>query len=366
MASFISKSPLEKDKEIQRPMGRQIQGGPPVDMGSPMTDLAMQAAPGVADAAFKTGANALAGAGGGTGTLANIGTALGGVAAPTAASAAPVLGAVGTAGGLGAAGAGAGLAAAAPAAAATTGAAAAGAGAAGMAAMAPMLAAAGPFALMALPFLLKNGTPGVPEMDYGPDPLQGYMNGTNRVQGYNNGSLGVAGMAMDKLGIKTPYSMISGALGLNNGIPGVPGLAGMAMDKFGIKSPMSVVGKALGFNDGTNMAYAGGTDSVPAMLTPGEAVIPAAAAQNPNNKPMINSMINEGRQANDMVEGGQIDMTVMSGPLSGKAQREQMQVLQNMSLKKKAAEADEARKQKAFEQKYAHNDMKAMLSMRQS
>ena len=160
------------------------------------------------------------------------------------------------------------------------------------------LGPAAPFVSM----LFNNGTAGVPEMDYGPDPLQAYMNGTNYV----------------------------------------------------------------GYNQGTNMAYAGGTDSVPAMLTPGEAVIPAAAAQNPNNKPVINSMINEGRKANDMVEGGQIDMTVMSGPLSGKAQREQMQVLQDMSLKKKAFEAEEARKQKAFEQKYAHNDMKAMLSMRQS
>ncbi|MDB4356385.1 hypothetical protein N9Z55_10850 [Akkermansiaceae bacterium] len=289
--SFIAKSPLDKDNEVQMPMGRQIQGGPTVDMGSPMTDLATDAGLAMAGPA----STALLGA------------------APVASAAAGTTAAAGT-GLLGAL---------------------AGTGAAGAAA-APLLAAAGPFALMALPFLLKDGTPGVPDMDYGPDPLQGYMNGTNRVQGYKNG------------------------------IPGVPGLAGMAMDKFGIKSPMSVVGKALGFNDGTNMAYAGGTDSVPAMLTPGEAVIPAAAAQNPQNKPMINSMINEGRQANDMVEGGQIDMTVMSGPLSGKAQREQMQVLQNMSLKKKAAEADEARKQKAFEQKYAHNDMKAMLSMRQS
>jgi hypothetical protein len=316
--SFIAKSPLDKENQVQMPMGKQIQGGVVQGGDSDLTKVASMAAAPVAEAAFTAGANALAGSG--TAGLATLGGALGGTAGA----------------------------------------------ATGLAAAAPMLAAAGPFALMALPFLLKDGTPGVPEMDYGPDPLQGYMNGTNRVQGYNNGSLGVAGMAMDKLGIKTPYSMISGALGLKNGIPGVPGLAGMAMDKFGIKSPMSVVGKALGFNDGTNMAYAGGTDSVPAMLTPGEAVIPAAAAQNPNNKPMINSMINEGRQANDMVEGGQIDMTVMSGPLSGKAQREQMQVLQNMSLKKKAAEADEARKQKAFEQKYAHNDMKAMLSMRQS
>ena len=290
MSSFIAKSPLDKDNKVQRPMGRQIQGGPAVDMGSPLTDLGTQA--GMAMAA--PASTALLGA------------------APAAATATT------------AATAGSGLLGAL-----------AGTGAAGAAA-APLLAAAGPFALMALPFLLKDGTPSVPEMDYGPDPLQGYMNGTNKVQGYKNG------------------------------IPGVPGLAGMAMDKLGIKSPMSVVGKALGFNDGTNMAYAGGTDSVPAMLTPGEAVIPAAAAQNPNNKPVINSMINEGRKANDMVEGGQIDMTVMSGPLSGKAQREQMQVLQDMSLKKKAFEAEEARKQKAFEQKYAHNDMKAMLSMRQS
>jgi hypothetical protein len=162
--------------------------------------------------------------------------------------------------------------------------------------------------------LFNNGTSGVPEMDYGPDPLQGYMNGTNYV----------------------------------------------------------------GYNQGTNMAYAGGTDSVPAMLTPGEAVIPAAAAQNPQNKPAINAMVAEGRQANAVAnstaflnDGTQevseaMPQEPMMGPLSGKSQREEMKVLQDMSLKKKAWEAEEARKQKAFEQKYAHNDMKAMLSMRQS
>jgi len=159
-----------------------------------------------------------------------------------------------------------------------------------------------------------NGTQDVPEMDYGPDPLQGYMNGTDYV----------------------------------------------------------------GYNQGTNMAYAGGTDSVPAMLTPGEAVIPAAAAQNPQNKPAINAMVAEGRQANAVAnstaflnDGTQevseaMPQEPMMGPLSDKSQREQMKVLQDMSLKKKAWEAEEARKQKAFEQKYAHNDMKAMLSMRQS
>jgi len=38
-----------------------------------------------------------------------------------------------------------------------------------------------------------------------------------------------------------------------------------------------------------------GTDTVPAMLTPGEAVIPKAAAQDPKNKPMIKKMVQEGR-----------------------------------------------------------------------
>jgi len=162
------------------------------------------------------------------------------------------------------------------------------------------LGPAAPFVSM----LFNNGTAGVPEMDYGPDPLQAYMNGTNYV----------------------------------------------------------------GYNQGTNMAYAGGTDSVPAMLTPGEAVIPAAAAQNPNNKPAINAMVAEGRQANAVANNltEEMPQKPMMGPLSGKSQREEMKLLQDMSLKKKAWEAEEARKQKAFEQKYAHNDMKAMLSMRQS
>jgi len=162
------------------------------------------------------------------------------------------------------------------------------------------LGPAAPFVSM----LFNNGTSGVPEMDYGPDPLQGYINGTNYV----------------------------------------------------------------GYNQGTNMAYAGGTDSVPAMLTPGEAVIPAAAAQNPNNKPAINAMVAEGRQANAVANNltEEMPQEPMMGPLSGKSKREEMKVLQDMSLKKKAWEAEEARKQKAFEQKYAHNDMKAMLSMRQS
>jgi hypothetical protein len=156
-----------------------------------------------------------------------------------------------------------------------------------------------------------NGTQGVPEMDYGPDPLQGYMNGTDYV----------------------------------------------------------------GYNQGTNMAYAGGTDSVPAMLTPGEAVIPAAAAQNPQNKPAINAMVAEGRQANAVANSTaflnngtqEVSETMpqepMMGPLSDKSQREQMKVLQGMSLKKKAWEAEEARKQEIHELKLAQMYEKSRSSI---
>jgi hypothetical protein len=201
-----------------------------------------------------------------------------------------------------------------------------------------MLAAAGPFALMALPFLLNNGTSKVPS-PYGPDPLRGslpgYNYGSKKVPGYNNGIPGVLGEHL-----KNPL-----------------GLAGLA-------------GKALGFNNGTNMAYAGGEDTVPAMLTPGEAIIPAAAAQNPNNQPMIDSMIQEGRGANAMAEGQtpQAPMAAqapppMAGPLSGPAQRAQVESLQVMAMKKKAFEAEEMRKQQAFEQKLALDKQKALMSM---
>jgi len=179
---------------------------------------------------------------------------------------------------------------------------------------APMLAAMGPFAIAALPFLLKDGTSSVPNIDYGIDPLSqrnSYRDGTCSVRKYNKGSMGV--------------------------------------------------------KPTTNMAYADGVDSVPSMLTPGEAVIPAPAAQNPANKPAINAMINEGRAANDMAEGmPEVDMTIMAGPLSGKAKREQMKLLQDMSFKKKAFEAEEQRKQQAFDQKMSQSEMKYMLAMRQS
>jgi hypothetical protein len=269
--TFLANNPLIND-ERQRQQANYIRGGQAVQQGPTLTDKAMGiVAPKVMESAMTAGANALA-----TAPLtAGLGTAAGGTAVT---------------GGMGAA-------------------------------MGAMGGPIGMAAMLALPYLFKDGTTGVPEMDYGPDPLQGYMNGTNYV----------------------------------------------------------------GYNQGTNMAYAGGTDSVPAMLTPGEAVIPAAAAQNPQNKPAINAMVAEGRQANSVANGTaflndgtqevseSMPQEPMMGPLSGKSQREErksqmeeMKNLQEMSLKKKAWEAEESRKQKAFEQKYAHNDMKAMLSMRQS
>lgn len=56
---------------------------------------------------------------------------------------------------------------------------------------------------------------------------------------------------------------------------------------------------------------AGPSDTVPAMLTPGEAVIPAAAAQDPDNIPVIEKMIDEGRAKNRMAEANGV-------PVNGK------------------------------------------------
>jgi hypothetical protein len=247
--NFLANNPLIDD-ERQRQQANYIRGGQAVQQGPTLTDTVVDmVAPKVMESVMTSGANALA-----TGSAtAGLGASLGGTAIPTAA------------GGMGAA-------------------------------MGAMGGPIGMAAMLALPYLFKDGTTGVPEMDYGPDPLQGYMNGTNYV----------------------------------------------------------------GYNQGTNMAYAGGTDSVPAMLTPGEAVIPAAAAQNPNNKPAINAMVAEGRQANAVANNSTEEMPQepMMGPLSGKSQREErksqmeeMKNLQEMSFNKKAFNAEQARKQEIHELK---------------
>ena len=64
-----------------------------------------------------------------------------------------------------------------------------------------------------------------------------------------------------------------------------------------IKSPMEaemMAGNA-GFMNAPTNPEAGPDDTVPAMLTPGEAVIPAERAQDADAKPIINQLIQEGR-----------------------------------------------------------------------
>jgi hypothetical protein len=59
-------------------------------------------------------------------------------------------------------------------------------------------------------------------------------------------------------------------------------------------------------------AVPGSTDTVPAMLTPGEAVIPAPAAQNPANKPIIAALVQEGRTKNALQIPSDAEMEKMS------------------------------------------------------
>ena len=111
--------------------------------------------------------------------------------------------------------------------------------------------------------------------------------------------------------------------------------------------------------------YQQGVDSVPAMLTPGEAVIPAPAAQHPANQPAIQGMIQQGRAMQD----GELPMepsAPMPGPLSGKAKREEMKVMQDMSLKKKSWMKEEQRKDEKHRLAMEQTKQKGALAMRQS
>jgi len=73
----------------------------------------------------------------------------------------------------------------------------------------------------------------------------------------------------------------------------------MNKQKLGIPTQNPLAGTEM-FKQGQHKLYAQGTDTVPAMLTPGEAVIPAPAAQNPDNKEVIKEMIEEGREKNNI------------------------------------------------------------------
>jgi len=90
------------------------------------------------------------------------------------------------------------------------------------------------------------------------------------------------------------------------GIPTQNPLAGTGMFKQGQRS----LAQAPVFQ-------AQGTDTVPAMLTPGEAVIPAPAAQNPKNKKAIKRMVQEGRKANAMRDGA-VDVRYSDAPAQAK------------------------------------------------
>ena len=118
-------------------------------------------------------------------------------------------------------------------------------------------------------FLFEDGTPSVPDVDamFGGDPLMKDEMGNLQSRGkmVDAGRITSAGInAVDAI---TPYvGPVLNVLGFEHGSPHVP-----------------------------MPGYAEGTDTVPAMLTPGEAVTPRGAAQNPMNKPAIEAMIQEGR-----------------------------------------------------------------------
>jgi hypothetical protein len=63
----------------------------------------------------------------------------------------------------------------------------------------------------------------------------------------------------------------------------------------GMKMPEVPAPRGFAMGKPTN-PEAGPSDTIPAMLAPGEAVIPAPAAQDPKNKPVIKQLVNEGRQ----------------------------------------------------------------------
>jgi len=75
----------------------------------------------------------------------------------------------------------------------------------------------------------------------------------------------------------------------------------MNRQKLGLPSTNPMAGTGM-FKQGQHRLE-DGTDTVPAMLTPGEAVIPEPAAQDPKNKEIIKQLVNEGREANALRNG---------------------------------------------------------------
>jgi len=101
------------------------------------------------------------------------------------------------------------------------------------------------------------------------------------------------------------------------------------------------------FNRGTKNVkyYAKGTDTVPAMLTPGEAVIPAESAQDPANKPLIQAMI-AGEKAQSFGVGDS-EVKSQSAGLSAAAKKRNVAARSYMILSPQEEAAKEKRSQAA-------------------
>ena len=271
----------------------------------------------------------------------------------------------------------------------------------------------------------NEGTTGVPEMDYGPDPLM-LQDGSEGIFGdyisfgdmFDGGGAGKSGdkfeglpiisEGLNQLGVNpygyqarkdawnkpsAPQESITPMAKPTNTAP-IPGSddreyqAYVSLSGAQGKPVMpyeqwsQTRGTMRGFNYGSTgvdpMMYANGVDSVPAMLTPGEAVIPAPAAQDPMNQPAIQGMVEQGRQMNDgmrapspMESGGLAasepsEAMIIAGPLSGKTKREEMKLMQDMSLKKKSWMKEEDRKDEKHELAMKQTKMKGALAMKQS
>ncbi len=187
-----------------------------------------------------------------------------------------------------------------------------------------------------------------------------------------NAIMGTAAPAVTT-GLATGGAAAAGAGAAGAGLMGAMGPIAAAMGPIGI----GLLGaKAFGlFNKGTPNVpynYADGTphvagplgmnaDVTPAMLTPGEAVIPVGAAQNPQNQPMIQAMIDEGNGAEEAMESG-----MMAGPLSGKAKREIAKAGLDLTLKTKAFQEEQRRKEELHQLKMQQTRTQQALKAKQS
>lgn len=327
----LSRDPFERDKPVQqgRMQHAQIAPSQPGMVQKVGMDAVGKATEGGLNAILPEG---LGGAGAGTigeniGTLGNtVSSALGGTGAG-------LTGALSSAG----SGIGAGLSSAAGA---------LGAGGAGLGAAAGGLGAAAmaaaPIALPALAAgklfnLFRDGTTDVPDHMFGMDPLvdlygEGGVDNlpdTQMTRGYRDGTVRVRG------------SHIAGYADGTQSVPMAPGPQG--------------------------------SDTVPAMLTPGEAVIPAPAAQDPANQAAIAGMVDQGQQMNQGMEAPS-PMMGQGGPLgnpqdlgyvpSGMSLKDR-QEMDKLQINRGKASMEEMRKDLTLQNAERRKDEMHQLQMQQ-